>query len=66
MLDWSIQICHIDWMDCAPIIITNSGVGDNCFTISNGVSFLNGLALLVMALGVVVGAMWENSFAVVG
>ena len=28
--------------------------------------FLNGLALLVMAAGMVVGAVWENSFAVVG
>ena len=27
--------------------------------------FLNGLALLVMAAGIVVGAVWENSFAVV-
>ena len=28
--------------------------------------FLNGLALLVMATGMVAGAVWENSFAVVG
>ena len=27
--------------------------------------FLNGLALLIMAAGIVVGAVWENSFAVV-
>jgi len=27
---------------------------------------LNGLALLAMVVGVVVGAMWENSLAVVG
>ena len=28
--------------------------------------FLNGLALLVMAAGVVVEAVWENSFVVLG
>ena len=27
--------------------------------------FLNGLALLVLAAGLVVGAVWENSFALV-
>jgi len=53
-------------MDCTPIIISKGKVDNKCFTISNGVSFLSRLALLVMAVGVVVGAMWENSFAVVG
>ena len=54
MRDWSIQICYIDWMDCLPFT-----------TVKRCHGFLNGLALLVMAVGLVVGAVWENSFAVV-
>ena len=46
MLDRSIRIYHIDWMDCTPIIITNGGVDDKCFTIQTVSQFLEWIGLI--------------------
>ena len=54
-------------MICTPIITNSGGVVDKCFIFFKWChGFLNALALLVMASGVVVGSVRENSFEVVG
>ena len=53
-------------MICTPIITNNGGVADKCFIFSSGVTVSSTLCLLVMAAGVVVGSVRENSFVVVG
>ena len=47
-------------------IITGGGVDTMFYHFKWCHSFLNGLALLVMASGIVAGAVWVNSFMVVG
>ena len=56
----SIQKSYCVWMDSTPTTTVNGGIDVRCH------GFLNELALLVMAMSVVVGAIWEDSLVMIG
>ena len=54
-------------MDSTPTTIVNSGIDVRCsITFKHCHGLLNGLALLIMALSVVVGTVWEDSLVMIG